>query len=221
VHVRSQSGRSLGNGNDREFFLGKFKDTRLIVFVQGKLVACNEPLWLSDFGSGFGNETNWSCLKIGNLESLFDMKLSRLAVFVDAIPIVKPKGAVTGLLNLSYEQAFSQGMERSRRNEDTITRLWAQDVQAFFGSFVFDRFLESFSVDTFFEASIEFGVGCCFNHIPGFRLSPIWLRHFGTVFVVWMHLDAEYSLTIQILQKERKAFRRGVASDDFDGKRFD
>jgi hypothetical protein len=149
------------------------------------------------------------------------MEWSRLSILVDAIPIEEPKGAIAGLLDFGDNQSGTQGVNGTRRNEDAIPRLRAEDVQAFFGAALLDRGLQIRTPDSRFEAGIEDRISLRFNDIPSFGLSPIRSGHLQTIGIVWMDLNAEYSLAIEILKKKWESLVRRILSENLFGESFD
>jgi hypothetical protein len=62
------------------------------------------------------------------------------------------------------------------------------------------------------QSRIENGLGLCLDHVPSLGLASVGLRHTRSVFIIGMDLNAEYSLAVEILQKEGKSLARGIIS---------
>jgi hypothetical protein len=61
-------------------------------------------------------------------QSFLDVKLSRLALRIVAIPIEEAESRITGLLHFRQQNAATNGMNRARRKEDAITWFWLETV---------------------------------------------------------------------------------------------
>jgi hypothetical protein len=86
-----------------------------------EVLAADQPLsgWLGQrFRAG---ELHRGSFEVDDLQRLFDVERSRVAMGIDPIPIVEAEGAVAGLLDLHYQESRSKGMDGPCRDEDAVT----------------------------------------------------------------------------------------------------
>src|SRR5262245_56010237 len=94
--------------------------------VPDELVALYEPPDVRPVGHLGRYWIDRSAFKINHAERLLDMELPRLSVRPDTVPIKKAKRRVAGLLKLSNDQSGPQGVDRARRQQHAVARLWLE-----------------------------------------------------------------------------------------------
>lgn len=190
--------RTLGDGHNRKIIRGKLGWLGAPRFHQSEFIACDEQTLFGGWSRRAGRKIDRTTFKVDDLEGLLDVQRPRLAVFIDAIPVIEPKCAIARLLDFCHHQAGAEGVDSARWDENAIADLGAKNMQAFFRFSRRDCHFEVRTTDSWLEPGVKNRVRIGLNHVPRLCFSPIWLRHLRPVSVVRVDLDAQHPLAIKI-----------------------
>ncbi len=196
---------SKGNCDDRKFGSREWEWAGTFAFQQLESVAIDQQRlpWYSCLPRNC--KRNGSSIKVDHLEGLIDVEWTRLTVRIDSVPVEEPEGAIARLLNLRDDQSCAERVNCSRRNEDAIALPRLQCMKAGFCRSLFDSAPEVGPCDPRLETGVEEGSRVCFDDVPCLCLSAVWDGHLSPIDVVWMDLNAQYALAVEVLQKQGEA----------------
>src|SRR4051794_19671854 len=97
--------------------------------VEDELIAAHQPLDTGAAGWPRRLRRQAAGRIVDHVQRLLDMKLPRLALRSDAVPVEEPIRRVAGLLNFGDEQPGAERMDRSGGNKQTLTGLGLERVQ--------------------------------------------------------------------------------------------
>src|ERR1017187_10377549 len=155
-------------------------------------MAIEESLTLDRFG-GLHTGRNQPTIARSELyasKSLIHLERPRLRGFrVDMAPIVKPECHIAILLNLENHNIVAQSVNRSRRDEYGIARLWGNAHKVFCNGSVAQRLSQNVSSGARFQAGINLAPFLSFNYHPRFGLCRIagWIQLRGIVSGMHVH----------------------------------
>src|SRR5262249_41268608 len=121
-----------------------------------------------------------------------------------AIPIEKAKGSVASLLNLRYQDAAADRVDRSGRQVHTIARTRLELVQAINDRSMFQSVAEPGFADAGQETAGNTAARSSVEHVPRFRLAPFTGAEPLHRVVIGMNLDRYPIVAIQELHEPRK-----------------
>ena len=142
-----------------------------------------------------------SIIEIYTGKSLLDLEgpwLTRLRV--DMTPIVKTESHITVLLNLKDNNAGAQRMNRSRRDEYSVTLGRNDAVEVVYDSAVGEGLPHVGDSCARPQAGIDAAVFLCLNYNPGFGLTqlPRWKKF--RVRIAGMHLHGKHFACVKKLE---------------------
>ena len=111
-------------------------------------------------------------------------------------------------------------MDSACRDEDAVAWIGMEHLKGLFGTPGGDGMSQLRSVDALLQPCVDFGPRFCMDYVPGFRFSQVRWIHPRGVGIVWMDLDAEDLVAIEVLQEQREG-PRWLISQDFIGKCID
>ena len=140
-------------------------------------------------------------MEVQGLGSQGCVELARLAIETRAVVVEDAIGDIRGLLDLSEEDAPTDGVHTTGREVEDIARLDLVVGKDLGDAAVLNALLVLVGGDLLFEAGIEVGTRVSLDDIPHLGLAHLAMLALGHL-VVGMHLDAQVALGIDELDQE-------------------
>ena len=140
-------------------------------------------------------------MEVQGLGSQGSVELTRLAIETEAVVVEDAIGDIRGLLDLSEEDAPTDGVHTTSREVEDIARLDLVVGKDLGDGAVLDALLVFVGGDLLFEARIEVGTRVGLDDIPHLGLAHLAMLALGHL-VVGMDLDAQVALGIDELDEE-------------------
>ncbi len=174
-----------------------------------------EILRIDESACGCYREVVFGRVEVDAPEGLIDVKLPGFAGVIESVPVEDAVCRIGRSLDLSDEQARTDGMDGSCGEEVTLACFYGDFPEAIGGCAFFDRFGEGFFGDSRFQAFVDDCVVGGGDDVPAFGF---WLTLAGPAagLLVGVYLDAEDVVGIEELDEQWElSGELGVTGDLF------
>src|SRR5579875_502136 len=141
----------------------------------------------------------------GNLESLFAVQGTRLAILPHATKIVQTISDIRIFLSFKESQAWAKRVNRPRRYKYCLPGVRRKTLKQLGATILVDSRAQFLKSCTGFQAKQDFGLRLSLDELPHFAFAQAFVLIQACIVIIWMHLHREQITCKKELSQSRES----------------